>query len=701
MGILDFLANGGGSSGGAGALYGDLLTPQQQSAVQQRGLLGFLAGMAPYMGASWLPVSTGQILAAGAGGMGNAQDSAIMNALKARLYGTEATGKDIENQLASLNLQGWRRAQGSLPAPSQSTATPAAPSDTSAAGNAAPTGGLLPGGAVPSASRGAAVMSPEQVRQLATDAGFQGDAADAITGIVGAESGGNPAAVGDRDKGGSYGLTQINGNAWGPVAQTAYNDPRQAMKLAYNISKGGTDFSPWTTYRNGTYRQFLPQSGAGATGAPAGGLLAAAASPTAAPASPAPAASAAPPGGGLLAQAGGAAQPMPPLLTPPARGTPPAPAGAAPGAGIFSVPDLVQQYNLYRSFPAGQAAATSILGVLQKMAPEGFRLNPDGSVALAPGYAEGQGAIEGAKKWAGVGPEIYTKWNIPETVRPGSGVMVGGNLVGAMPQIEKFTDPTTGQETYRYVSPMMGNAAAPGGPGGSAPSGGTAMPGNSADLGVAALGPGQRTALETRAKAEQDQRQKVIDEANLAQQSRATVMNMANEAGNFVQGPFASHAQEAARYLRLIDPSYNGQVASYEDFVKNAGALTRQAVKEVSSRAAVQEFNLISSTLPNPEMSPIGMRRVQNELIGLSDYRIAKSQAQQQWEQTHGGIGNVSGFETAFQKQVSPYAFILARMDPVDRKELFAKLQGSAEGQRELSRVGEQLTFLKQSGLAQ
>lgn len=110
---------------------------------------------------------------------------------------------------------------------------------------------------------------------------------------------------------------------------------------------------------------------------------------------------------------------------------------------------------------------------------------------------------------------------------------------------------------------------------------------------------------------------------------------------------------------------------------------------------------MIGNTLPNPEMSPIGLRKVQNELVALSDYRLAKSQAQQQYEMAHGGIGNVSGFETQFQKQASPYAFIVARMDPTDRREMFAKLQGSDEGRRELTRLGEQLTFLKHAGLAQ
>ena len=117
------------------------------------------------------------------------------------------------------------------------------------------------------------------------------------------------------------------------------------------------------------------------------------------------------------------------------------------------------------------------------------------------------------------------------------------------------------------------------------------------------LGPGQHAALVTRADEEQTQRQKVINDANTAQQSQAGLQNMQNDMGNFKQGPFAAHYQAAATYLRLIDPSWNGQVSGYEDFVKNAGALTRTAVHDTSSRAAAQEYTMINATLPNPEMS--------------------------------------------------------------------------------------------------
>src|SRR5579885_1618977 len=327
----------------------------------------------------------------------------------------------------------------------------------------------------------------------------------------------------------------------------------------------------------------------------------------------------------------------------------------------------------------------------------------------SPAYKAQLAGAEAAGKLPYVGPtaaaeaagkfpyDLALKWNSPVSLRA-QGTLVNpatGQMVAAAPSLQKVVDPQTGQETYRYFSPMAANT--PGQP--TAPQGiGAAPPSTAAP--VAALGPGQEKGHNVRAEEEQKQRQRVIDEANAAQQTRATLMNMSAEVGNFTLGPFAAHAQTALRYLRLIDPSYNGQVASYEDFIKNAGALTRSAVREVSSRAAVQEFTMIQNTLPNPEMSPQGLRRVQNELIGLSDNKIAKAQAQQQWEQQHGGIGNVSGFETAFQKQASPYAFIVARMDPEDRQAMIAKLQTSEEGRHELARLRDQLTYIKQARLA-
>ncbi len=421
------------------------------------------------------------------------------------------------------------------------------------------------------------------------------------------------------------------------------------------------------------------------------------------------------PGTTSVTPLGGSAQPAVPTQAPPAFGTL-APGGMPNAPPPGANPQMVAAANMLRKamaysaagLPVGQIMAQSVynspafkaaVAGQTKTAEEtaGFPfVGPKASaVANAQRAAElaTAGPIEAAKseaqraaeaKYAGQIAAAQQQERI-EPARPGSVVTKGGIPILGIPQIEKVTDPATGMESYRYLTPPLGQQAAA----------------NAPDLGVAKLGPGQTESLVVRGKEEQTQRQKVIDEANNAQQTRATLMSMENAASNFVQGPFAQHAQTAASYLRLIDPTFDKQVGSYEDFVKNAGMLTRQAVKDVSSRAAVQEFTMIGNTLPNPDMSPIGLRKVQNELIGLSDYRLAKAQAQQQFEQGHGGIGNVSGFETQFQKQASPYAFIVARMDPTDRREMFAKLQDSDQGRRELARLGEQLTFLKQSGLAQ
>jgi len=48
---------------------------------------------------------------------------------------------------------------------------------------------------------------------------------------------------------------------------TRLDDPLQNMIAAYHISHAGQDWSPWTVYNTGKYRDFLGQAKAGAAGA--------------------------------------------------------------------------------------------------------------------------------------------------------------------------------------------------------------------------------------------------------------------------------------------------------------------------------------------------------------------------------------------------------------------------------------------------
>lgn len=104
-------------------------------------------------------------------------------------------------------------------------------------------------------------LSYEQLSQLAQSKGFAtGGPAETMAAISMAESNGDPSAWNKKDpKGGSYGITQINGVH--PGAAEALNNNDRAMELAYQVSKGGKDFSPWTTYKDKSYQQHMPASG--------------------------------------------------------------------------------------------------------------------------------------------------------------------------------------------------------------------------------------------------------------------------------------------------------------------------------------------------------------------------------------------------------------------------------------------------------
>jgi hypothetical protein len=123
-----------------------------------------------------------------------------------------------------------------------------------------------------------------------------------------------------------------------------------------------------------------------------------------------------------------------------------------------------------------------------------------------------------------------------ETGRPGSTLFVGGQPTYTVPTLQQVTN-ADGSKSFVYMQPPN-------------PAGGGAPMVTSTGA-ASAIGPGTNAALTAQADAEQKQRQKVIDDANAAQQSQATLQNTQNEVGNFVQGPFSAHAQEAASYLRL------------------------------------------------------------------------------------------------------------------------------------------------------
>lgn len=117
-------------------------------------------------------------------------------------------------------------------------------------------------------------LTPAQIAQYARQAGFTGDALTTIVAIALAESSGETAA---RNPNGeeSRGLTQINvaPNANPRYAGYDLYDPLVNMQVAYEMSAGGRNFRPWTTYSGSTrhgaarhYTNYMPQALAGVAG---------------------------------------------------------------------------------------------------------------------------------------------------------------------------------------------------------------------------------------------------------------------------------------------------------------------------------------------------------------------------------------------------------------------------------------------------
>jgi hypothetical protein len=115
-----------------------------------------------------------------------------------------------------------------------------------------------------------ATLTPSQIYTLLLQGGFDPQEARIMTAIAQAESARNPGAVGDvaiqtGTWGPSVGLFQIRtlkaetGTGSDRDIQRLMNNPAEQVKAALNISGGGSNYRPWSTYTNGSYRKFLDE----------------------------------------------------------------------------------------------------------------------------------------------------------------------------------------------------------------------------------------------------------------------------------------------------------------------------------------------------------------------------------------------------------------------------------------------------------
>lgn len=118
-----------------------------------------------------------------------------------------------------------------------------------------------------------------QLRAFAVAAGFPGASADIAAAIALAESGGESNATNivtqaqadawnaEHPEGPrhgperSFGPWQVNTLVHPAFSEQHLTDPAYNAKAAFAVSNGGTNFAPWSTFTDGTYKRYL-QSGA-------------------------------------------------------------------------------------------------------------------------------------------------------------------------------------------------------------------------------------------------------------------------------------------------------------------------------------------------------------------------------------------------------------------------------------------------------
>lgn len=348
-----------------------------------------------------------------------------------------------------------------------------------------------------------------------------------------------------------------------------------------------------------------------------------------------------------------------------------------------------------RTFPAAPGQQLALQqAIIAKQAQRVQLQDQDPRFAAAKGAATVAAETPGLVQRAGETKQAELPY-VPWDVRPGGTHGVGNTPVYTAPIQRSIVDLPTGREIMDWaVPPMPGQVGATAG----APIPGA--PVGSRGAYVTRLGPGETESLKNRAEDEQETRKETLEGAQGAQNQQAILTQMKNDAANFYTGPFSNQIGEAQKIGRLIGMTDPDTVASRESFIKNAGALTRAATHEASPRAAFQEMRFIDSTLPNPEMSPVGLQQVLGEYQGLNDYKIAKAKAQAQWEDQHGGLGHVEGFESAWQANapVTPYTFVISRMAQPERQALFAKWNTTDEGRATLQRLKSETTLADQNG---
>jgi len=221
---------------------------------------------------------------------------------------------------------------------------------------------------------------------------------------------------------------------------------------------------------------------------------------------------------------------------------------------------------------------------------------------------------------------------------------------------------------------------------------------------VAEMPVGQKEFQEKRGSGLAEQFNQVDEAAAHAKESNYLFDNMRADSQTWDMNKFASWEGDARAYMKAIansfgikTPQMDQQIADFTAFNKSSGMLLREAVHETSSRAAVQEYNMIGNTLPNPTSTKEAFEQISAQWQGLNDFRLAKQQFASHYD------GNPKDFNVNFNASLSPTSFMLNRLSQTPEGQqtmqgMLARAQQTPEGRLMAKRMLQQYQYAKSNG---
>lgn len=412
----------------------------------------------------------------------------------------------------------------------------------------------------------------------------------------------------------------------------------------------------------------------------------------------------------------------------PGAGQTPAQAGVPGGQAIQQAPQPAQMAGQQAALPGqiSPGAALALAQQYEQRANQIDQMNKLGLGFLAPGDAPALRTAAQQFRSIAIGGSTKAAeapYNV-QRVAPGGALFNGtGQVLGSVPRESHeiiTTGPNAGMLGTVLRDPITGAIVGTPTPSGPAPT--SLAPGaqqQAAQGGIVgapsgfipnALPPVLQEFQHERGETLAQQFNQIDHDAASAKEGNYLFDNLRNDSQSWQMGKFADWEGDARAWLSAVGhtigipdnnpdlKSLDQKLGDYQAFLKSSGSLLRTAVHDVSSRAAVQEYNLISQTLPHPSTSQQGFGQVADQWQGINDFRLAKQKFAQTYQ------SHPQDFNVDFNSQVSPVAFMLNRMQQTaqgqaDAQAMFARLQSSPEGRQQISHIQQQYRYARDAGL--